>query len=81
MGWILLVTWIVSGEPTTSYQAHFGSEAACKTALLGVTNSAQAIKQQKWSEAGNDATLQKVAILGFSQISAVCSYRDAPLPR
>jgi len=81
MGWILLVTWIVPGQSTTSYQTNFGSEAACKTAQLAVTNSAETIKQQPWSEAGNSGSLQKMARLSFPHVSAVCSYTDAPAPK
>jgi hypothetical protein len=81
MGWILLVTWIVPGQPTTSYQTYFGSEAVCQTAQLAVQNSAQAIKQQKWAEAGNNPQLQILAQMSFPHVSAVCSFTDAPAPK
>jgi hypothetical protein len=79
--WILLVTWIVPGEPTTSYQTNFGSEAACHAAQLSVMNSALDIKRQKWAEAGSNGALQLSAQLSFPQVSAVCAFTDAPTPK
>jgi hypothetical protein len=73
MGWILLATWIITGQPTNSYQTVFSSEATCKAAQTQVMNSAQTIKQQMWAEARNNAALQMAASLKFPHVSAVCS--------
>jgi len=78
MGWILLITWIVRGQPTTSYQTNFGSEAACQTARQQVDASAQQIRSQLWQEAGNNSRQQFFAQAQFPHVSAVCSFTDAP---
>jgi hypothetical protein len=43
---ILLVTWIVAGQPANSYQAVFSSEQACKMARVGVLVEGQRIREE-----------------------------------
>jgi hypothetical protein len=76
MGWMLLVTWIVPGQPTNSYQTNFGSEAACQAARQQIEVSAQQIKVQMWQEAGGNTDLQMVATQKYPHVSAVCSFTD-----
>jgi len=77
MGWILLVTWMIPGQPTTSYQASYGSEAACNAARYGVLGSATEIKKQILEEAQRTGLPQIAAVGNFPHVSAVCSFTDA----
>jgi hypothetical protein len=50
MTWILLVTWITPGQPTTSYQTQFSSQQTCTAARDEVLKSALAMRQQMFAE-------------------------------
>ena len=75
MTWILLVTWIIPGNPgaASSYQTQFHSQQTCEAARTEVINSAEQMRQQRISSAGNNHDLQIVMTMGAPQVSAVCS--------
>jgi hypothetical protein len=75
MTWLLLVTWIIPGQPpqTSSYQTQFSSQQTCAAARDDVLRSTQAIREQMWAEAGNNQRMQQALLLMFPHVSAVCS--------
>lgn len=73
MEWVLLVTWIVPGQPPSSSQTSFTSEQSCTVARDQVLASALTMRQQKLQEAGNNPALQMAATVSFPHVSAVCS--------
>jgi hypothetical protein len=73
MTWILLVTWITPGQPTTSYQKQFSSQQTCAAARDEVLKSALALRQQMFADAGGNQNLQIVVSMKYPYASAVCS--------
>jgi hypothetical protein len=67
MTWILLVTWIVPGQPpqTSSYQTQFSSQQTCATARDEVLKSALRMRQEMWAEAGNDEMMRQALTLRY----------------
>ena len=49
---MLLVTWIVSGQPADSYQVSFTSMEACEVARSAVLKDAERIKGELQRQAG-----------------------------
>jgi hypothetical protein len=75
MTWVLLVTWIIPGKPpqTTSYQTQFSSQQTCAAARDEVLNSALRMRQDMWTEAGNNEIMRQAMTLNYPHVSAVCS--------
>lgn len=73
MTWILLVTWVIPGQPPATSQAQFHSQQACAAARDDVLKSGQELRQQIWTDAGSDGDLQTVAKMSFPHVSAVCA--------
>jgi hypothetical protein len=71
--WVLLVTWVVHGQPPSSYQTTFTSQETCEAARQQVLQSAFQMKQEMWKEAGTSAPLQMNATVNYPHVSAVCS--------
>jgi hypothetical protein len=73
MKWILLVTWIVAGQPPSSYQAEFDTADACETARREqVENQIQMVKELDAAAKGifsgpyySDPGFRQLAISGW----------------
>jgi hypothetical protein len=46
MKFVLLVTWLVSGQPPNSYQVSFSSAEACEAARQGVLADGRRVKAE-----------------------------------
>jgi hypothetical protein len=81
---VLLVTWIVSGQPPTSYQARFGSEEACTEARDAVLADGRRLKaehervQIAAARASNVDPALFLAGNRAPQVTAVCAAGAAP---
>jgi hypothetical protein len=76
--YLLLVTWIVSGQPPNSYQASFNSAEACEAARLAVLMEAQRLKTEFDQRIISNAPNQTMAQLGLMgshppSATAVCA--------
>jgi hypothetical protein len=67
--WLLLVTWIVSDQPPSSYQVTFNSAEACEVARKAVLADGQRFKDERYQK--------MLAMTGNQQISALASL-EAP---
>jgi hypothetical protein len=65
---VLLVTWIVSGQPASSYQVAFDSWQKCDVAKEAVLRDREQVRQQ----------MGLLPLGEFAAVSAVCDeiYRD-----
>jgi hypothetical protein len=77
MKFVLLVTWLVSGQPPNSYQVIFSSAEACEAARQGVLADGQRVKDEHDQVQINRATamgINPALILGGSpNVAAVCA--------
>ena len=81
MTFVLLVTWIVSGQPPNSYQALFDSAEACEAARNAVLAEGRRLR----AESEKFGTIGKLQALG-TQVTAICAANatgppDISLPR
>jgi hypothetical protein len=71
--YILLVTWIIYGQPPSSYQTQFGSPENCQSARLSVLGEAIRLNAEQ------DVYVAKVRATGAiynpppRQVTAVCA--------
>jgi hypothetical protein len=73
MRFVLLVTWIMSRHPPSSYQVEFDSEAACESARIKVLLDGKRLKDefhQILVTAGRANTMFELAA---PTVSAICS--------
>jgi hypothetical protein len=72
---VLLVTWIVSGQPPSSYQTTFSSAATCEVARNAVLADGQRLKaefEQKALVATGDRQHAALISIGAPAVTAVC---------
>lgn len=72
---LLLVTWLIHGQPPSNYQVTFGSPEACEAARLQVINDAQRIRREKYDQVLRSGLGESMAALtasGSPSVSAVC---------
>jgi hypothetical protein len=67
---LLLVTWIVNGQPPSSYQATFNSMNACEIALSEVRAEAARIEIQEENYAKQ---IHAIAPIFGPVVAAVCA--------
>jgi len=74
---VLLVTWIVSGQPPSSYQATFNSAEACEAARNAVLAEGQRLKNEYYQNAltgmGGDQRKAARISMGAPTVTAVCA--------
>lgn len=73
---VLLVTWIVSGQPPSSYQTTFNSAEACEAARNAVLADGQRLKaeyEQKALIAAGDQEGAAALSLLAPRVTAVCA--------
>jgi hypothetical protein len=74
--YLLLVTWFVTGQPPSSYQATFTSAETCAAARAGVLAEGQRLKTEFEQRAANapDVTLRRLASMERPpMVTAVCA--------
>jgi hypothetical protein len=65
--YLLLVTWIVSGQPPNSYQATFNSAETCEAARLAVLAESQRLKTEFDQRIINNApseNMRRLSLMG-----------------
>jgi hypothetical protein len=79
MNFLLLVTWIVKGQPPTHYQVPFTSLNTCEAARVKVITDAQRVLEDKLKQLQQSGGAQQLiqmemqaAILNAPSASAVC---------
>jgi hypothetical protein len=75
MKFLLLVTWIQSGQPPSNYQVPFNTGEACELARLQVIKDADRMRQDKIDQALRSGLGQTMAGLqgaASASVSAVC---------
>jgi hypothetical protein len=78
---ILLVTWIVAGQPTSSYQSNFKSAEACDAARIAVLAEGRRIKTEfdqrilaSGKAARDEETAQQLLMVSPApMVTAVCA--------
>jgi hypothetical protein len=76
MKFLLLVTWFVSGQPPSSYQATFNSAEACEVARKAVLADGQRFKDEQYQKPfafTGDQKMSALASLGAPKVTAVCA--------
>jgi hypothetical protein len=68
---VLLVTWIVSGQPPSSYQTIFNSAETCEAARNAVLADGQRLKAEYMAAAPQQ--LAAMWSLAAPKVSAVCA--------
>lgn len=72
MKFVLLVTWIASGQPPQSYQTPFSSLELCQSARASILSDAERMKDERAKE---DAQLESRGIYRNTvspMVTAVC---------